>query len=263
MKQYTAGKTMVREYDSIGEFTDAIHNTPLNEVFRWEKLSSANSSGRWAGTSSYPEAEELLKHGADDLAKKIERSLQLKSTEIGTKPTQRSIYDVAGYQASVPRYLQGIPTSMVNSKKVPQKQPVITLNKSMNYAAWWSADEIIEESTKALVIIKKIELSGTRVNLNLCFVSEVDGQSVGLKIRVKNASERMNVSKMAFLLAHPAMLRRIIFRWLETNPDVTSKKYASGYGRPGNIANLAAGKEYTLPEKIGNMDDFIQTLKNK
>ncbi len=261
MQEIKMNGVSLRKYDSISDFENFINNTPFNEVFRWASHSSVSTDRHWTGTNSYEEAVDLLKHGADDLSKRLEKAYQVKAADIGTKTVTRSFYDVAGFQASVPRYLQGIPTSMVNQKKVVQKAKVITLNKDMNYNCGWSVEDIINESAKALAIVKKIEASGTRVNLNLCFVSASVSQKVGCKIRLKNANERLNVSKLAFVMAHPSMIRRMLFRWLEVNPDVVDRSYTHGYGRPSNIKDIQEDGEYTLPIRITSIDETIKAMQ--
>lgn len=260
MQDYIKNKIAVRKYDSISEFEEYISNTPLNSVFRWAKLGSTASGGHWAGTSSYEEAADLLKHGADDLSKRLEKAYQVKAATLGIGTVRRSFYDVAGYQVSVPRMLQGLPTTMVNQKAVPQKQKVVTLNKDMSYNAGFSTEQIIEESAKALAVVKKLEADGFRVNLNLVFVALTQGNSIACVIRLKNASERLNVSKMAFAMAHPSMLRRMLFRWTEVNPDVTNKHFISSYGAPGNPKDVIEKGEYLLPRTITDIDAVVKNF---
>lgn len=261
MQEMKMNGVQLRKYDNIADFENFINNTPFNEVFRWESHNSVSTDRHWTGTNNYEEAVDLLKHGADDLSKRLEKAYQIKAADVGNKIVTRSHYDVVGFQASVPRYLQGIPTSMVNQKKVVQKAKVITLNKDMNYNCGWSVEDIINESAKALAIVKKIEGTGVRVNLNLCWVAQAGYQKVGCKIRLKNAGERLNVSKLAFVMAHPSMLRRILFRWLEVNPDVVDRSYAGGYGRPSNIKDIQESGEYTLPIRITSIDETIKEMQ--
>lgn len=255
-------KLVTRTYKSIHEFEKFINETPLNDVFRWEELSSTRTDIKeWSGTRDFDEAKDLMKHGADDLSEKINNMFKVKVKEMEQTTVRRAQYDVAGFQCSVPRYLQGVPTSMINQKNVSKKQKVVTLNKDMSYSRSWSSEEIIEESAKSLAIIKKVEQMGYRVNLNMCFVSKTGKQKAGLKIRVKNANERLNVSKMAFVMAHPSMIRRMIFRWIEVNPDITDNSYRGTYGAPDDVMLLQTDNEYTLPKEIKNIDEIIKKLK--
>ena len=180
---------------------------------------------------------------------------RLKVIESKTEPTMKpkNQLGVCGYQAIVPLYLQGVPNNMMNKKMVPVKQKVITLNKSLDYNGGTSSDKIVEESIKAMQIVKKLEAQGFRCNLNICL-----GTSAGwpekqfiIKVRIKSANEKLNVSKLAFPLVHPSMLRRLFFRFIEVYPNVT-KSFVSGYGHPASSSELrnTFKGEYLLPNFI-------------
>lgn len=244
-------KTDVIEYDSLKEFYDYLCETPFNEAFRWEDHGSVSNGYSFTKTNNFDEAVQLFKNGWSDMASKLVQ--RLKVIESKTEPTMkpRSKLDVCGYQAIVPLYLQGVPNNMVNKKMVPVKQKVITLNKSIDYNAMTSADTIMEESIKAMQIVKKLEAQGYRCNLNIVLGSSESTKAFYVKVRIKSANEKMNISKLAFPLVHPSMLRRLFFRFIEVYPEIT-KSFVGGYGRPSTSAelrNIFKG-EYLLPNFI-------------
>ena len=248
MKEIKHNKSVIREFTSVNEFENYITNSPLNEVFRWEELSSVSGTQSFTQTKSYEEATSLFKNGWDSMAQNITHQLNVKKCQTLDTHVQKVMFDVVGFQASVPRYLQGIPTNMVNKKLVPIKQKVITLNKDISYNAMTSTQDIIDASIQTLQLIKKIEAQGIRVNLNLIFGAKADGNTEVVKIRLKSANERLNISKLAFPLVHPSMLRRLIFRYIEVAPTVT-KGFRWGYGQPldGSQLKEYCKDEYVLP----------------
>lgn len=238
----------IREFDSMDAFYGYITNTPLNQVFQWKPLSSVNGSYKFTKTKSYEEATKLLQDGWDDMANELVKKLKVEQNQIVDAQVKKILFDVVGFQASVPRYLQGIPTSMVNKKLVPVKQRVITLDKDISYNCGISADEIIKASVQTLHLIKKIEAQGIRVNLNLIWGIRAGKTKEVIKIRLKSANERLNISKVAFPLVHPSMLRRLCFRYVETAPTIT-QSYEWGYGAPmdGSQLKQYCEGEYVLP----------------
>jgi hypothetical protein len=120
---------------------------------------------------------------------------------------------------------------MVSSKMVPVKQKVINITKLFNYNGGISSDKIIDESIKVMQLVKKLEAQGYRVNVDVAFGSSAGGREIAASIRVKSANERLQVSKLAFPLVHPSMLRRLMFRYIEVNDNVT-RSYVHGYGAP-------------------------------
>ena len=223
------------EFYSLSEFYTYIKHTETNSVFsKSSELHSQTGSLNFTGTESFEEAVELMKNGWSVKAKELEQRLKTSNIRLKNETKKRTVYDVVGFQPSVPRYLQGIPTSMINKKNVVQKKKVITLNKNISYHARITTQEILDNSVKALQIIQKIEAQGIRCNLNLiCCIRDRSTTEINiLKIRLKSANERLNVSKLAFPLVHPSMLRRLVFRFIEVSPTFTKNSYTSGYGYP-------------------------------
>lgn len=251
------GKTTYhyREFGSIQEFVEYIEGTPLNNVFRWKQLGSTDTSQvHWYQTSSYEDAQYRLKNGDKALAEKLTGTLKLeKHTE--NMMVQKPTYGVAGYQASVPRYLQGIPTSMVTKKAVVQKQKVITITKNIGYTAMFSGQQIIDEAVKAVQLINTIEAHGIRCNLYVTSIAKDGDTAIGFRVKIKSANERTHMSKLAFPLANPSMLRRFAFRYREVAPETTNG-FGSGYGfslQPQFLFETKKG-EYFIPTMLSDKE---------
>jgi len=268
MLETTDGKKVKIEFGSIHEFVDYITKTPLNDSFRWAKLSSNASDRGWHGTRSFEEASDLLKHGWPDMSEKLTTKLKAEG-KMEPSYVSKIVYDVQGFQPIVPLYLQGVPTSMASRKKVVMKQKVVTINKDVSYSGGTSVDTIMEESIKAFRIIKRLESQGYRVNLNVCLgtkrwpsASDNKSEQYYIRIRVKSANEKLNVSKLAFPLVNPSMLRRILFRFIEVYPPV-SKSFVDGYGYPADDKDMK--REFdgiTLPAFISTDIDKIKNLED-
>ena len=241
-------KAYVREFSSLNDFETYITNTPLNDTFRWTKLASVSGSEDFTGTQSYEQAVEMFKNGWQSKAEELTKKLKVIQNQVIDAQVQKVIFDVVGFQASVPRYLQGIPTNMVNKKLVPIKQKIVTINKDISYNCGITTEQIVEASIQTLQLVKRIEAQGIRVNLNLIWGVKASGSNEIVKIRLKSANERVNISKLAFPLVHPSMLRRLCFRYLEVAPTITHG-YLYGYGSPldGSQLKTYCKDEYVLP----------------
>ena len=254
-------KTEVIEYDSLHEFYEYLIHTPFNNAFCWANHSSVDGNYSFTKTKDFNEAVELFKNGWSDMATELVQ--KLKVIENKTEPTMKpkNVLGVAGYQAIVPLYLQGVPNNMVTKKMTPIKQKVITLNKSIDYNGGVSTDQIIEESIKAMQIVKKLEAQGYRCNLNIILGTTAGSNQFVVKVRIKSANEKLNVSKLAFPLVHPSMLRRLFFRFIEVYPNVT-KSFVGGYGKPATSSELREifKDEYLLPNFIKKDVNIIKTI---
>lgn len=268
MRQYKNGNDIfITEYSSLGEFVASINSLPTNRYFKNRSLDSQtkeNDDNGWYRSCDYARATYLLTHGWDSAAKQMSEKVKLNKGIGSPARTSKPVYGVVGAQASVPRYLQGIPTNMVSRQTTYSKQKVITITKGISYSGNKSSDFIMKESIKALELIQSLETSGQRVRLNVMVSATTSGKSTICKVCVKQPDERMSISKMAFALAHPSMLRRFFFRWMETDPFVTFD-VGDGYGYPSALPikeKAMAENEYYIPEEIPNMDELIKQLQS-
>lgn len=244
-------KTMIREFNSIGELTQFITDTKTNGKYSSDSNDTGEFAERWTMTKDYDEAFFLLLKGWTHASEKMTHALKTAPQPAPIK-RQRSVYSVAGHTASVPRYLQGIPTNMISSVPDRRKQPVVVINHSICYSSKWKAEDILEEGIKALQVVQAIEASNRNVKLNIICMSWDKGGSNykrGFKVTIKQPGERLNISKMAFPLAHPSMLRRIFFRYMEVEPDMPRRFDA--YGHPCNTeCKNFYPEELYIPEKV-------------
>lgn len=221
-------------FDSIQELVNYIDNTPTTPAYS-SNPGSEGAGSSWYGTKDMPEARELLRTGWIDKSREIEQKL---NDKIKKEPTpairQKSVYDVVGGNASVPRYLQGVPTNMIRQVRKPVKEKVITVNYACGFASRVTAEQIIEAAIDCLSYVNKLENSGTRVNVNTVWLvhhPEDSEKRFAWVVPVKKSSERLSIAKLAFTLCHPSMLRRIMFACLERDPEVP-ECWCWSYGRP-------------------------------
>ena len=259
--------TEVIEYSSLSEFYDYIMNTPYNKTFKNHSHSSETGSKKFTKTYSFDEAANLFKNGWVDMSTKLTQKLNVADKNLRSNRRPKTILSVQGYQVVVPLYLNGCPQNMVNSKMVSVKQKIITLNKSVSYSAYITTRQIEDESVKAMQIVKRLESQGYRCNLNIVLGVFKGTRRFIVKVRIKNANEKLNVSKLAFPMVHPSMLRRLFFRFIEVYPKVTSV-FSYGYGQPikgGALREFLDKKEILLPDTIAkdiNKITSVEDLEN-
>ena len=231
---------MFLEFMNIKDLVNYIENTPTNNVFRDEHLHSKGNSWedkRFTGTNDYEEALNFLIHGWDEKSKEIEKTLKLKKVA-AIAPRRKQVNSMVGYQASVPRYLMGMPDSMIDIRKVSHPTKIITVNKLISVTWQVRIEDILESSIETARVVNRLEQMGYRVKLNVIAgahesvysSNEFSYKAITASVTIKKPNEKFNVSKMAFPLVHPSMLRRIIFRLREVYPD-TPRDFLGSYGR--------------------------------
>lgn len=229
------------EFDSTSDLVSYIKNAKTTPWFRYCAVSDNQSIKMctFSNTKSFDEAFRMLRNGWEEGAKNIEGQFKLiKGMSLDSKYV-KFVQDVVGFQPIVANYLMGIPKSMVSSRIVAKKQKVVTLNMTMSFNCGTRASTMEANCLNVLKVVKAIEASGCRVNLNIfCSVRAYD-KDIGkfryglIRLRVKNSDERLNISKVAFPIVHPSYLRRIMLRVIETNTFFTSD-FTSSYGHSIN-----------------------------
>lgn len=256
-------RTTVKEqyFESIADMNEYLSKAIPNRFFQGESLSSQERGSGFSNTSSYQEAEELFAKGWTVFAEKLSKNIPVQTANAMANRSKPS-FGVIGSQASVPRFLQGIPTNMVDRKTVQQKQKVIVLNKNIGFSASTNASIIEKEGLKSLQVIQLLENKGYRVKLNMFFITERFPEALAFRVTVKKPDERFSLLKIAFPIAHPAMLRRIGFHWIESHPNMTRREFVAGYGSPAAdyLKNLVAKTEYILPNFIDNVEEYVKKL---
>ena len=280
------------DYDSIGEFYNYITKHQENKVwsdvldvnkrlnegkserqrmamkdFPCHSMRTTKDTKTFTGTSSFDEAVELFKNGIPDESEKLTKMLKSEKKLAPTSGLKR-VNSMQGFQPNVPLYLMGVPTNMISQQMKPVKKKVLNLYADISYLAHNSADTIRRECIKKFRIISKLESQSYRVNLFL-FVGTYarygnNKQGFLTVIKLKSANERLNISKLAFPLVHPSMLRRLWFRWLETYETVRCTDFRGGYGSTFGIADVKRylNDGFVLPTHIYVDVDDIKDLKD-
>lgn len=260
----------VAEFKSIHEFENFITKNPENKVFKDCSYLASKDKKYWTvdftNTESFDEAVDLLHNGWTDKAKELTKKLKAVERDMAPIMKQQRCVSVAGYQPIVPLFLAGQPANMIGTRMQPVKQKVVTLVKSISYNGLVDTDEWTEQGLKALAVVKKLEANGLRVNVDIVrggYDSDTNSNGIVCRVRVKNANERLNVSKLAFTMCHPSMQRRLMFRFTEVY-DKVSSGYRSTYGMTFITSDwkkvLDKKKEYLLPSFINGDIDKVRDV---
>lgn len=235
----------IQEYRSLKDFYTYLCDTPFNDAFRWASHESVNGDYSFTKTNNFQEAVDLMRNGWSEMATKLNTKLEIKMKQTAMVSKRKTVLGVAGFQPIVPLYLAGVPANMVSQIQVQVKSKIVNITKLFNYNCGISTETIIEESVKTLQIVRQLEAQGYRVNLSIAFGTEAGYRTLCAKVLIKSASEKLNISKLAFPLVHPSMLRRLMFRYIEVCPQAT-KAFVEGYGHPVSHRTM---KEH-LPNEI-------------
>ena len=187
--------------------------------------------GDWQGCVSMEEALDLLTHGYQGAVDQMKEVYKPSNTAVAKRIKFEN--SVAGFAPVVPLALMGVPNSMINMRQVPMKQKVLDLYVDMTAASYREAAEFIKAGKEIMSAIVALEKQGYRLNLYSCQTYYESrggsGNADMLVMKVKSASQPLDLKRCSFSVAHPAFFRMIGFDWYSKVPG---GRFRDGYGRP-------------------------------
>jgi hypothetical protein len=142
-------------------------------------------------------------------------------------------FRIAGGAVNVARFLSGRPdcfAARVKSNQVKDLRSRKVLRMVVNVGARGSvsADIFFARGAAAVTLIEALERAGMRVQLDMLSLAiNGVGRQVRIACRLKEAGEVVQLDKLAFCLAHPALHRKLNFslrlkhaRWIGASIDV-------------------------------------------
>lgn len=244
-------------YESLTEMaTVAIANVrahlkanPYSAAFEFEERSE------FYGVSSADEAEGLA---LDGWAEAVPDAMAIAESAIATVQAEldatafRPVWDVAGCEVDVARYLSGEPECMIDYEIVPTTRygRVITLCSAISVSGAVSADTIIRRGHAVAALAFALTRLGYAVELWADKSSEPNnGSKHATRIRtlVKGANDELDPARIMFAYAHPAMNRVMGFGAMHSFPEKWQERVGVGryYGSPiGPKEDLPEGTIY-------------------
>ena|ERR1043166_10252420 len=214
-----------------------------NRVSRRRELSK-----RFSGTVDFAEALALARDGWPEGAARVKQIATALSDRIQGSLNERQIaaWDVTGADVDVGRFVVGEPENMIDFVpdvvNAPAKFLRVVINISASHA--FTVDQITRKGAAVVALVDALESQGYRVEIDAVECSASDRRPTHTHttvIRLKQAGEPCEIDRLAFAMAHPAMLRRLHFSFVETlSAEWRARIHVGGnYGYPWNAATEA------------------------
>ena len=226
-------KIIHEHFHSIDELLSCLNHRDNNQAMR-ESTSSNSERSEFSGTSSYDEAVNLLRNGYVSILPKIKQGIaenvnKFKELFLDTK--SKPLSSVVGSSPNVPKYLMGLPHSMDDRTREIQKVKTVDIIYFPQGPWHVAREDFVKAGISMLSAIQLLENSGVSISLSCSMYSGYAREEAVLgTVQLKDYKDRLDLKKLCFPIAHPSMLRRIGFRFLETVPGLKNDYFASGYG---------------------------------
>lgn len=225
-------KYITKKFDSLNEYSHYLEQ-PLSNLFaRRGTESSKRGSAKFTGTSSWDEAQMLLKFGDKENLSKLQTKLAKVglhgSGETKKVETYRSF---VGYAPHVPSYIAGQPKTMLR-KKVVRTTNAKVLNVLYNPTANGDvkAESLLDASIEVMNFVNSLEKQGYKVNLYTIICARGYKETVSQIVKVKSSDDYTDLAKVVYPMVHPSFLRRHSFRFMEVTNEITDSTFCGGYG---------------------------------
>jgi len=216
-----------------------------------DRKNSRDSSGiEWHGGLTWEQAKQMAVSGWREGMQEIDR-YRAKIVPIVTEKVLRpkQIYSVAGYNVDVGSFMANEPECFLSREYEERNYPgqIYKVVASISFSAAIEPETIIQRGAMICALIDAIEFAGHRAEV-ICNVSFTKYDSseyrqgkykeegwFEVSVTVKKVSQPLEMSDLAFCLAHPAMLRRIMFSVAELEGW---SDFISNYGYPAEASDM-------------------------
>ncbi len=251
----------VKRYESVTRFIDHVSGPMPEEAtengYRGQEESQNveyNDRG-WTGTRNFGEAIELARKGWPEGRQRAEKLIvELQDQIKGWELIREIVYDVEGLALDVGRFVNGEPEMWMTLVDTDEERETwqpsilrITCNISASGAV--GTDTFMARGVAVLALVSLLEARNVR-----CQIEIVDGTRGSDSVTnfhivtIKEASEPIQLDQIAFMMAHPSVLRRLFFRAMEYDPVEIRKACmnfrSTSYGTPEDLPEEYRGEVY-------------------
>lgn len=207
----------------------------------------------WTG-ASWEEALRLAEDGWTTVLPEVDAEVADLRDRVGDEVLTTALvpaWDVTGSEVDVGVYLSGVPECMVDAvpQRISARGRVVTFLVPAGYNNSTPHSAVHNRGVALAALCSSIIATGHSVEIwsGFCpFVSDTD--RFASVARVVSAAEPLDLGRLMFVMAHPAMLRRLWFAVWDSAPEAAARRmHDSHYGH----ASYDCLPE-DLPEGIGD-----------
>lgn len=221
----------------------------MQDSTAYRKSSRDNHSLRWSGGLTWEEAKQMAISGWRDGMNEIEKYRAQILPIIAEKVLRpQQIYAIAGYTVDVGSFLANEPECFIAREYQEKNYPgrIYKIVCSISFSAAITPETIIQRGAMICALIDAIEFAGHRAEV-ICNDAMSSGDYgeyrqgknkergwLETSVTVKKSMQPLEMTDLAFCLAHPAMLRKIMFSVCELNGW---SDFANNYGYPAEATD--------------------------
>jgi len=234
--QHKINGVAVESFDSFFDFVNYCKSNP-------NPLSSETSSKNWCGgTDNLQDAVSLALNGWHDIRPQVDAVFTDVEQRISDVLEMRfqTMHNYTGFSVDMGRYLQGDPECMLDY--VPEEQQgmgrVVKVVVNIAASCTIDPDDIMRRGVAVVALIDTLHKLG--VGVEIWADESLTGKAGGKfanRVKMHDSAQMVDIDSLMFGLAHPSMLRRLVFSMQEQskNANAQGAKAGGGYGIPASF----------------------------
>lgn len=244
-------KRRLEVFESLGEFAKlATQNSkPL--------ASNKPEQNNWSKTENLVDACTLASNGWNEIRPEVDAVLVNLEDRLAEKFAALYVteYATSGASVDMGRFVTGEPECMIEFAPTPKESMgrVVKIIVAGVASSGVDSEDIKRRGIAVLALVDTIHKMG--VGIELWWESCIEGYTQGTHstvVKLHDSSEPLDIDSVMFSLAHPSMLRRLVFSVQEQSETRKDQGVGSGYG---SISDM----QYS---KIEEFDVVVEKLQN-
>jgi hypothetical protein len=221
---------------------------------------------KWAG-GTWAEVNQAAREGWKEGRTRMVAGLERANTLNKPAPRMGRTFDVAGAYPHIARAVAGDPLCMVNlGDQTIAARPIVRLVIPRGASCVVKPHQMENYGIALLSHVDAMENEGYSVEITTTDTSKgYDDVLLDIRCIAKRAGEPLDLDRLAFILAHPGMFRRLGFTFVE---NYMSERWAIGYGSPIRLTpemldadqNYVPGIDYRSGDKFDTLERALETL---
>jgi hypothetical protein len=204
-----------------------------------EMKDSWDNKGGWYGSETFADAIKLASDGWPGPRAEVVRLTDqvIDHVQRYTMPNFVPVFDVSGGEVDVDRFLLGEPENMIEQALMPVAKhgKVVRLIVAGTVSCGISQETINQRGAAVVSLIDALRLAQHTLEIWVHYgVSTYGGREWHCVALLKAAEDALDIDGLMFALAHPSMLRRVVFSVMEHEKPAIRKEFHfhthGGYG---------------------------------
>jgi len=259
-------KVLVSNKKNHVESFDSLFDMALYAKSNKKPESSQSGDEKFTHTASLKDAADLAIKGWDECRPKVDALLSDLQDRINNVMSDHYVvqHDVAGADVNMGLFMAGEPECMMQFVPEPEARMGRVVKVLVNGVtnASTDKDKIIQRGVSVLALVNTLHLMGVGIELwfESC-ISGTDDRAYSTCVKLHDSNQPLDIDNVMFALAHPSMLRRLVFSVQEQSKYQLQQRATRGEGY-GHCHDLSLQKFIDFDVTVERLVYSDETTQN-